>query len=51
MQLLDKLLGKKSFWKLEYETKDCPLWVTRFGWDYGLKCRNTDNKFNVFITV
>jgi len=46
-QLLDKLLDKKSFWKLKYETTDRPLWRTRFGRDYGPKCRNTDNIFNV----
>jgi len=46
-QLLDKFLGKKSFSRQEYETPDRHLWITRFGWDYGPKCRNTDNIFNV----
>jgi len=46
-QLLDKLLDKKSFWKLKCETTDRPLWRTRFGRDYGPKCCNTDNIFNV----
>ena len=46
-QLLNKLLDKKSFRKLKYETSHRPLWRTRFGRDYGPKCRNTDNIFNV----
>jgi len=46
-QLLDKFLGKKLFWRMEYETTDRSLWITHFGWDYGRKCRNTDNIFNV----
>jgi len=46
-QLMDKILCKKSFWKVEYETTDLPLCITRFGWDYGPKYRNTDNIFNV----
>jgi hypothetical protein len=46
-QLLNKVLGKKSFWRLEYETTDRPLRITRFRWDHGPKCRNADNIFNV----